>query len=216
MNKLWLGMILMVLACNSKNDTRPKAVDIPMQKVLFKRFKKHGSLRTYNYYENNLYLIKQQLPKKRKAIFGDFATISDSLLQVSEYYDAYLFDYKFLHDPQQQITIFTNNNEYIIVYNDSTQLAGEIFITPEDSTSKIYVYYFDVPGVVDEDVYVLLDYKKDLILMYSPPWGNFYQYDSQERGQAYFDTLITAFNPYFDYLWRKRYNDWKKENKNES
>ena len=73
-----------------------------------------------------------------------------------------------------------------------------------------------MPGVVDEDIYVLLDYEKDLILMYSPPWRNFYQDDSEERGQAYFDTLITVFNPYFDYLWRKRYDDRKKTNKNES
>jgi hypothetical protein len=211
MNKLWIGLILMLVACNSKTNQRPKAVDIPMQKVLYKKFSAHD--RTYNYYENNLYLIKPQHPKKRKDIFGDSYSSPDSLLQVSEYYDAYLFDYKFLHDPQQQITTFTNTDEYIAIYEDSAQLAGEMYLTSNDSISKIYIYYFDLPSVVDEDVYVLLDYKKDLLLMYSMPWGKFYQYDSQKRGQAYFDNLIDLFNLYLDNLRRKRREDRKKTNK---
>jgi hypothetical protein len=158
-----------MLGCSQtkKRDFREKAIDVPVKKVLFARFKETNPNKER--YNKELLLVRKT---------GSGQTIL-------EYTDPLGVDVV-----RESVTTFKQAQRFILYNSDTCTYIDQLHILSEKDTTELFLYSYDLASVIDEEAIVALDEDKELVIMYNYAWGIIHTYDSHKKSKAHFDTLV--------------------------
>ena len=169
MDKILILNFIILLGCSQskKIDYKEKAIDIPVKKVFFSRFKENNP--SQDPYEKKLFLVRKDTEEQTTV----------------EYSDSLSLDYV-----RKRVTTFNQRQEYILYNSDTCSFVDELQILSEEDTTKILLYNYDLASVIDEEALIVLNMDKELLIMYNYAWGVIHTYDSQEKSEEHFDKVI--------------------------